>query len=690
MNISASGLPEGFDEVLLGRLNPDQRAAVCHVDTPLLIVAGAGTGKTATLAHRVAWLVAHGAEPGRILLLTFTRRAGREMTRRAESLLDTLRKNSPVAIPTGRVWSGTFHSAAVRLLRLHARDLGMDADFTILDRADAEDLMHLCRTRLGLASGGSRFPQKSTCLDIYSRCVNAQESLTDVLRQRFPWCRHAEDGLAALFAAYTDAKEEQHVLDYDDLLLFLRGLLADPVAGERVRGRFDHVLVDEFQDTNSLQADIVSSMRGGSTSITCVGDDAQAVYSFRAATVRNILDFEERFPDARVMTLERNYRSSASILNATNAIIAESGERREKTLWTERAGGGRPLLVSCRDESEQAVWLADRALEHREQGMPLKQQAVLFRAQHHSMAVEMELTRRHVPFRKYGGLRFIETAHVKDAIAFLRLAENPRDAMAAMRVLTLIPGIGPKTASDLHGQLVSAGGGFGIWAGAQVPDAAEGCWQGVVSMLQELSRLKGDVPAQVHAVRHVYAPLLERRYDNAAARLADLEQIENLASRAEDRAGLLSELAIDPPSWASDIAGAPMLDEDWLVLSTMHSAKGLEFDVTYVIHAADGNIPSDMATGSPEEIDEERRLFYVACTRARNHLYVTHPLRYYKAGNPMTDAHGYSQRTRFLSEDVLPHFIEEQAFPPPEGAADEPLPGTTTVNIRDSVRRLWR
>lgn len=674
---------------LLEGLNPEQHRAASHDDSPLLIVAGAGTGKTATLAHRVAWLIANGAEPGRILLLTFTRRAAAEMMRRAEGLLGQLSEQGGPALSGAKVWGGTFHAVSARLLRMHARDLGMEPDFTILDRGDSEDLMHLCRTELGLGRGGTRFPQKSTCLDIYSRCVNAQTPLADVLRVSFPWCRNAEDGLARLFSAYTEAKEAQQVLDYDDLLLFWRGLLADPAAGDRVRERFDHVLVDEFQDTNALQADIVSLLRPDGTGVTCVGDDAQAIYSFRAATVRNILDFEERFPGADALTLTRNYRSSAPILAATNAIIAEATERREKNLWTEREGGGRPSLVSCRDEAEQTNWLIERILDHREQGTELKQQVVLFRAQHHSMSVEMELSRRNIPFRKYGGLRFVEMAHVKDLTSFLRLAENPRDSMAALRVLGLVPGIGPKTASALAGRLAQTGGDLESWVGAEVPEAARDVWPELVSLLRGLAGAEADVPAQVHAVRTVYSPLLERRYDNVAARLRDLEQIEAIAGRCSDRTSLLSELALDPPSWTSDLAGPPLLDEDWLVLSTMHSAKGLEFDVVYVIHAADGNIPSDMATGTPEEIEEERRLFYVACTRARHHLYVSHPLRYYKAGNPMTDAHGYAQRTRFISDHVLPHFVDTQAVPTPENNAEEPLPRTTTANIRDGLKGLW-
>jgi len=589
------------------------------------------------------------------------------------------------------VWGGTFHAIGARLLRVHARDLGMEPDFTILDRGDSEDLMHMARTELGLGRGSARFPQKSTCLDIYSRCVNAQLPLTDVLADAFPWCRKAEDDLKLLFARYTDLKETQQVLDYDDLLLFWHGLLSDPEAGDRVRERFDHVLVDEFQDTNAVQADIVSLLRPDGTGVTCVGDDAQAIYSFRAATVRNILDFEQRFPEAEVVTLTRNYRSTPAILSATNAIIAEATERRDKDLWTTREGGGRPSLVTCRDEAEQTTWVAERVLEHREQGTLLKHQCVLFRAQHHSMALEMELSRRQIPFRKYGGLRFVEMAHVKDLVSFLRLAENPRDVMAGLRVLGLMPGIGPRSSARLMAALATGGGDFESWVGIDVPEPARETWPDVVSLLRGLASAgPGEVSAQVHAVRTVYGPLLEHRYDNVDARLRDLEQIESLAGRSPDRSRFLSELVLDPPSYTQDYAGPPVLDEDYLILSTMHSAKGLEFDSVYVIHAADGNIPSDMATGTAEEIDEERRLFYVACTRAKNHLYVAHPLRYYTQPFGRSDTHGYAQRSRFLSEAVLPHFLDVQAVPGSDAPSEGQLPRTTSASIRANVRNLWQ
>jgi len=673
---------------MLDELNPEQLAAAQHGDGPLLIVAGAGTGKTATLVHRVAYLISRGADPRRILLLTFTRRAAAEMLRRVEAVLAATGNGRGGA--SERVWGGTFHAVAARLLRIHARDIGMEPDFTIVDRGDAEDLMHVARTALGLGRGGSRFPQKSTCLDVYSRCVNAQLPLSEVLHTAFPWCLPAEEGLAQLFARYTDAKEEQQVLDYDDLLLFWRGLLADPAGGPRVRERFDHVLVDEFQDTNALQADIVSLLRPDGTGVTCVGDDAQAIYGFRAATVRNILDFEQRFPGAEVRTLTRNYRSTAAILTATNALIAEAAERRDKELWTERHDGARPVLATCRDDDEQTQWLCERILEHREQGTELKRQAVLYRAQHHSMALEMELSRRNIPFHKYGGLRFVEMAHVKDLVSFLRLAENPRDAMAGLRVLGLVPGIGPKTAAALIETLGAAGGDFSAWAGARVPEPARAAWPAVVELFSTLAAAgPGDVPAQVHAVRSVYGPLLERRYDNAQARLRDLEQIEALAARSQSRSQFLAELVLDPPAYTQELAGPPLLDEDYLILSTMHSAKGLEFDVVYVIHAADGNIPSDMATGSVAEIEEERRLFYVACTRAREQLYVTHPLRYYTQPWAKADTHGYAQRSRFLTEAVLAHFEQVQTGPEPPAGDEGPLERATTASIRASVRSLW-
>ncbi|TDB39620.1 MAG: ATP-dependent helicase [Actinobacteria bacterium] len=677
-------------ETVLDDLNAGQHAAASHGASPLLIVAGAGTGKTNTLAHRVAYLIASGTDPGRILLLTFSRRASQEMVRRVDGLLR--HGNAGSSAPGGKkVWGGTFHAIAARLLRVHGREIGLEPNFTILDRADSEDLMHLARTDLDLGKKGRRFPQKGTCLDIYSRCVNAQLPLEDVLKTAFPWCKDDAEDLKRLFVAYTDAKEAQQILDYDDLLLFWRGLLDSP-AGDRVRERFDAVLVDEYQDTNALQADIVSLLRPDGTGVTAVGDDAQAIYSFRAATIRNILEFPQRFEGATVLTLEQNYRSTQPVLDATNAIIAAAPERFDKALWTEREGGARPALVTCRDEVEQTDYVIERILGHREEGLALKRQAVLFRAAHHSAALELELSRRNIPFYKYGGLKFVEMAHVKDLSCFLRLAENPLDSMAGLRVLQLVPGIGPRTASELMGTLAEHGGDFDSWVSWRAPEAAAATWPAFVTLMRNLAHAPaGDVSAQLHAARTFYAPLAETRYDNATARLADLEQVERLGSRFPDRTRFLAEMTLDAPNWTGDFAQPPTLDEDYLILSTIHSAKGLEWDAVYVIHAADGNIPADLACGSPEEIEEERRLFYVACTRAKEHLYVTHPLRYYAAGRGFSDSYGYAQRTRFIPDTLRPLFAEAQARPEADAddATSDGSPRTTTASIRASVKSMW-
>jgi DNA helicase-2/ATP-dependent DNA helicase PcrA len=676
---------------VLASLNSAQHAAVTHGDSPLLVIAGAGTGKTTTLAHRVAHHIAEGVDPRRILLLTFTRRAASEMTRRVDGILRRLRDDG-VRIPGGEaVWSGTFHAMATRLLRLHGQSIDLDPSFTILDRGDSEDLMGVARAQLGLARTDRRFPQKGTCLDIYSRCVNSGSPLADVLKSSFPWCLEHADELKRLFAEYVERKLASGVLDYDDLLLYWVGLLEDAGAGEAVRKRFDRVLVDEYQDTNSLQARIVRLLRPDGTGVTAVGDDAQSIYSFRAADVRNILDFPGLFEGVTVLPLEQNYRSSQPILDATNRLIAAAAERHDKELWTAREGGETPAVVTCHDEDEQSDFIVRRVLELREMGTLLKHQAVLFRATHHSLPLELELQRRNIPYKKYGGLRFTETAHVKDLTSILRLAENPRDQAAGLRVLTLLPGVGPQTAQRLMDALAQSGGDFMAWADLPSPaPAAKTHWAGLVSLMLDLTRPDSmELSAQVHAVREMYAPLLERRYDNATARLRDLEQIERLAARFDDRLQLLADMALDPPSWAEDLAGPPVLDEDYLILSTMHSAKGLEWDAVFVIHAADGNIPSDMATGSVAEIEEERRLFYVACTRAKDWLYVCFPLRYYTSPWNHTDAHGYAQLTRFVAEGCRDVFRDEAGGTRSAEYDQLADPVASGASIRERLRSMW-
>src|SRR5258708_4420393 len=444
----------------LANLNPEQRRAVeyggpRYADAgPLLIIAGAGSGKTNTLAHRVANLIVTGTAPRPILLLPSSRRAATEMIRRVDRITASAVGQNAGVMTGALTWSGTFHAVGARLLREHAHRIGLSPSFTIHDREDSADLLNLVRHDLGFSNTKKRFPMKGTCLSIYSRVVNAESPLEDVLGSSFPWCVTWETELRQLFAAYVEAKQRQNVIDYDDLLLCWVQMMTEPAIGADVAERFDHVLVDEYQDSNRLQASILLALKPNGNGLTVVGDDAQAIYSFRAATVRNILDFPGHFtPRAEVVTLDRNYRSTQPILAAANAVIEQAEERFTKSLWSDRVCGERPRLVSVRDEVDQARYVAEKVLEQREAGVALKAQAVLFRATHHSGPLEIELTRRNIPFVKFGGLKFLEASHVKDVLAFLRWAENPRDRVAGFRVIQLLPGAGPTTATRVLDQV---------------------------------------------------------------------------------------------------------------------------------------------------------------------------------------------------------------------------------------------
>ena len=667
-------------------LNPAQREAALADDGPLLIVAGAGTGKTQTLAHRLAVLVARGADPRRILLLTFSRRAAQEMTRRAARKI-ALGPGSDAGLP----WAGTFHAVANRLLRMHAEEAGLDPGFTLLDREDAADLLDRVRHDRGLARTDRRFPRKGTCLAIYSTTVNAQEPLRACLETRFPWCLEWEEPLRGLFGAYVDAKTERAVLDYDDLLLYWYHLMGDPSFARRVSALFDHALVDEYQDTNTLQAEILRLLRPEGRGVTVVGDDAQAIYSFRAARAGNILAFPAQYtPPARIVLLEENYRSQQPILDAANAVIALAAERYDKRLLATRPGGQRPELVTVPDEGAQVDHVVRRILERREAGVPLRQQAVLFRSSHHSDALEVELGRRNIPFVKFGGLRFLEAAHVKDTLACLRWAENPRDGLAAFRVAQLLPGMGPRFADALARHV--AGGGRPLPASVAAfdpPAAARPEWPGLVELYRRLCDPASPWAAQLGLVRRWYEPHLARLYDDARARLGDLEQLEQLAAAAPCRERFLSDLTLDPPAATGAQAGPPHLDEDYLILSTIHSAKGQEWDTVFVLNAADGCIPSDLATGHPAEIEEERRLLYVAMTRAKAMLSIVHPLRFYvRQQHRLGDRHVFTPRTRFIPDAILDRF--ERVVPQrPDEAGPGASPARPRIDVASRLRAVW-
>ncbi len=628
-----------------------------------------------------------GVDPMRILLLTFSRRAAREMTGRAERLVGAAR-HGPVRLP----WAGTFHSIGARLLREYADRVGLDAAFGILDRGDAADLVDLVRHELGLSATRRRFPRKDTCLAIYSHRVNSGWPLERVLQEVFPWCAEWRDELTMLFRAYVERKQANGVLDYDDLLLWWAAAMSDASLAAAIGARFDHVLVDEYQDTNALQAQILLAMKPEGRGLAVVGDDAQSIYAFRAADVGNILDFAAKFePPARRITLETNYRSVQPVLDAANTLIAQAARQHPKVLRAQRGAGARPQLVTVIDERAQADWVIDAVLRHREAAVPLKRQAVLFRSSHHAAALEIELARRNIPFVKHGGLKFLEAAHVKDLLSVLRWAGNPRNAIAGFRVLQLMSGVGPATAQRC---LDAIGGSASrlprVLRDFPAPAAAREEWSGLAEVMTMLVDPAARWPAQLEPVRHWYRPVLERRHDDAAVRAADLDVLQSIAAGFGTRERFLTELALDPPQASGDLAGEPLRDEDWLVLSTVHSAKGQEWDAVFVINVNDGNFPNEYATGCTASIDEERRLLYVAFTRARDALYLLEPQRYFVTQQPRYgDGYVHGARSRFLTDALLECF--DRLGPGP--AADHaPAPAATAalkIDVAAQIRRMW-
>jgi ATP-dependent DNA helicase UvrD/PcrA len=643
------GRPEAAARLLDG-LNDEQQAAVTHDDGPLLVIAGAGTGKTTTLCSRLAWHTVCGIPPERLLLITFTRRAAREMLARARALMPSDR--------AAHVVGGTFHSVAYQVICRHAAALGLPPRFSVLDAADAADLLDLLREEHSLASGKKRFPRKDTLLDLHSRCINGQQQLSGVVAELFPWCEDHIEEIARLFRAYGVRKRELGLLDYDDLLLYWHALARSPVVGPQLAEMFEQILVDEYQDLNALQVDIVRELRREKRGLTAVGDDTQAIYGFRAASAEHILNFSDHFPDATVITLERNYRSTQPILDLANVIAAGAVRSYPKRLRTAREGGTLPRLVYYRDKLQEAVDICTSVLDQYEQGTPLSEQAVLMRVGHNSDVLELELTRRRIPFVKYGGIGYLETAHVKDFICLLRIVNHPADQLSWFRILKLLQGVGPVTARRAINAL-------------DLDHLDNLCqlnsrWQAAGPLLQKASRTAAEpliaaladcgshepTGTVAERLQHVIAPVIRGHYHDGPARLADLEQLVAAATQAESLSSFLSELALDPPSSSADYARPPLLDDDYLILSTVHSAKGLEWNAVYIIGASDGNFPSDMALSTPDGEEEERRLFYVALTRTRNALTIGVPLRYYHRPNGRDDAHGYGKQSRFLTSEA--------------------------------------
>jgi DNA helicase-2/ATP-dependent DNA helicase PcrA len=628
-------------------LNDAQLAAATHGDGPLIVVAGAGTGKTRTLVSRVAALIDRGVEPERILLLTFTRRAADEMLARAAAVCgrrDAARK----------LWGGTFHAVAYRLVAAHAETLGLATSLSVLDPGDASDLMDLLRNEHGLTGGAQRFPRGDTLLDIYSRSVNTSQPARDVIADLFPWCDPHTDVILDLFRAYVARKRAQSLLDFDDLLLGWRALLADPQLGPTMSARWDHVLVDEYQDVNQIQVDIVRLLCPNGAGLTVVGDDAQAVYGFRGADSRHLLGLSTELPAARTVCLEQNFRSRQRILHLANAVRPSAGGPQVQ-LRSERDGGARPRLVRCHDASAEARLVVDSVLGAHEEGRPFKTQAVLMRAGHHSDLLEVELTARRVPFVKYGGLKFLEAAHVKDFIATVRLLDNPLDEIAWFRLLRLHDGIGPARARTLLDVLRPSDPDTELRHPDAVAAAPAGARTAIATTLDSLAtaRQQTTVAARAERVLDLLRPLLVARYPDHPTRQGDLDRLVGAAALSATLADYVTSLTLDPPASTSDLAGPPHLDEDYLVLSTVHSAKGLEWNSVHVINVIDGAFPSDMALSSSFGLLEEQRLFYVATTRARDELTVYAPLRLPHHRRARDDKHSYAPQSRFLNPAAL-------------------------------------
>ncbi|HEV7137981.1 MAG TPA: ATP-dependent helicase [Steroidobacteraceae bacterium] len=689
----------------LAKLNGPQRRAASYGEPlpekgfksgPLLIVAGAGTGKTDTLAHRVAHLVVQGVDPARILMLTFTRRAATEMRRRAyelaKSALNETLGGVSQSILQRMSWAGTFHSVGNRLLRHYARHLKLDPQFSVLDRGDSADLMDALRQELGLAQKEQRFPRKDTCLQIYSHRINTQRPLKETLEGQFPWCAQWEAELTRLCRAYVERKQRDSLLDYDDLLLYWQMMMSDPRLAAHVSGHFDHILVDEYQDTNRLQAEILHALKPDGAGLVVVGDDAQAIYSFRAAAVENILGFPDRFtPRAEVVTLAQNYRSTQQVLDVANAVMAEAPRQHRKHLLSSRGEGPRPRLVTVEDLQAQAECVCGEVLKRREASVPLRKQAVLFRTSSHSDVLEVELGRRQIPFVKYGGLKFLEAGHIKDLLAVLRWADNPRNSLAAFRTLQLLPGMGPANARRALDHLEASGGSLAALQSFTPPPGSAQDWRKLIELLLALAEPQRAWPGQVHLAREWYRPHFERQYEHFHTRLGDLDQLEMLSGQYPSRERFLTELTLDPPHATSDLAGRPTLDEDYLILSTIHSAKGMEWDTVYLLNVVDGSFPNEFSTGKPELIDEERRLLYVALTRAQNDLLLLAPLKFHLTSqHRLGDAHVYGGRSRFLTDKVL-KTLEATAFHGSRVTGDALTSdsGDATLDVSARLKEMW-
>ena len=640
--------PTRFNINYKNELNPAQYEAVTSVNGPHLIVAGAGTGKTRTIVYRVAYLVELGVKPEHLLLLTFTRKAAQEMLRRAAILLDSRCE---------QVSGGTFHSFANSVLRKHASLIGYQTSFTILDQADAEDVVNLLRTQMKLDTRERRFPRKGTLYDLYSRSVNTLTPLKELLSRDYPHYLDLENDIREVHAKYVEYKQKHNLMDYDDLLVNLVKLLKDhePVRAS-LSDQYKYIMVDEYQDTNKIQAEIVNLLAYKHQNVMVVGDDSQSIYAFRGANFRNIMDFPKEFSDCKVITIEENYRSTQPILDVANEIIARAKEKYTKVLYTRKPSRVLPQLVIGQNENLQSKFIVQKVLQLREEGVALNDIAVLFRSSYLSFDLEIELAKAGIPFIKFGGFKFIETAHVKDMVAYLRVLDNPRDVVAWNRILLLIEGVGPRTAerviSDILQRHLNTGSDAGkFWMSyGDYPDR-------VKELFERLKRIQPEYVSPTEKTEEIleyYEPMFRTRYDDYTKRKKDLEMFLAITERYRNISSLLTDLALEPPNESVSDITPPGKDDECLVLSTIHSAKGLEWHSVFVLYALDGRFPTSRAAEDDDEMEEERRLMYVACTRAKENLFITYPVNIYDRESGMV----LSKPSRFIEG------IEEKLLEP--------------------------
>jgi len=656
-------------------LNSAQLEAVRSTEGPYLVIAGAGSGKTRVLVHRTAYLVERSVRPEEILLLTFTRRASQEMLKRASLILDERCE---------RVSGGTFHSFANMVLRRYANVVGISRDFAILDRSDAEDTVNLIRTKLGFSKTKSRFPRKDALLDILSKSVNKSEPLEKIINGEYSQFAEWLNEIKKIAREYIDYKHSKSILDYDDLLVYLKRLLSGHEDTRlSLSARYRYIMVDEYQDTNKLQSEIVYLLTAENKNIMVVGDDSQSIYSFRGANFRNIIDFPKIFKGTKVITLEENYRSTQPILNLANRIIESSEEGFQKRLYTNKSSSVLPVYIELRDEHRQSEYIVEKIISLREEGVELADIAVLFRSSWHSNDLEIELAGCNIPFAKYGGQKFIEAAHIKDVLSYIRVIYNIADQVSWFRLLLLLPKIGPKTAELVIEEIISQGKGFGIDTSSKLFTKNP-----VLVTLIELFRkidVKIQLPYQIlELCMEYYQPWLKDKYDDADKRLNDLNSLFRIAERYDSLEQFLSDMALDPPEKNIARTGFHDKDEPKVSLSTIHSAKGLEWHTVFIIYLAEGHLPNYRSLEDSSAIEEERRLFYVAATRARENLFLLKP-RVDRSSRNYSSGAGpvFTQASRFLEEsDILDKYAAT------EGDEADSLP--TAGSNRHGDKKFWK